>query len=498
MSSLMIIQENNRLIFASDTAHCEGNKEGIYRCYGEKVKKVHSAGKDMAFIPGMTECTNQTERDLIRFVDKKGHINNELLRQYLNRNFPKEKCKWRDLGLQDIGVTTLSVINGQSIVTNFDQNRNYEPVIHYGKVGNCMLWVDGFDNTRIHKHAMDTLRAILKNEYSSPETFIKVYQKTYSEAVGGFIQVYLMDDKGCSMVREQELIERNLKYVFRNAEAESIQLQYSAHIIAASMTGGSIDGTVITSNGSQEAGSNTTKIEEGKISTSYINVSQQSGTDRVGITPGNVLVKNANGQADISPTLITVNQINCGNINGGTPITTDNKSSQMNILYASLIPQVVSAGANFRPHSTPGDNNISCGSPSYRWTQVYAATSTISTSDRALKEQEALITEKEKKVALKIKQLLKTFKYKDAVSEKGYNARIHTGVIAQDVKEAFESENLDPYDYALFCSDTWYEKDGRACNDEESPYTVTDEGVKEVIRLGIRYEELLCFIIAAL
>lgn len=262
---------------------------------------------------------------------------------------------------------------------------------------------------------------------------------------------------------------------------------------------GKVKGAIIEGDGVTCIGeTNSTTIKNGSLTTSYINVSQQNSADNVGITPGNVLVKNASGQTNISPTLITANQINCGNINGGTPITTANKDSQINILYASTVPQVVSAGANFRPHSSSGDNNISCGSPSYRWTQVYAATATISTSDRALKEQEALITEKEKRVALKIKQLLKTFKYRDAVSEKGDNARIHTGVIAQDVKEAFESEGLNPYDYALFCSDTWYEKEGCACDDNEISYTASDEGVTEFTRLGIRYEELLCFVMAAL
>ena len=60
---------------------------------------------------------------------------------------------------------------------------------------------------------------------------------------------------------------------------------------------------------------------------------------------------------------------------------------------------------------------------------------------------------------------------------KGDDARIHVGVIAQEVEQAFVEGGLDPRRYALFCEDT------------------LEDGSK---RLGIRYDELLAFIVAAL
>jgi hypothetical protein len=39
------------------------------------------------------------------------------------------------------------------------------------------------------------------------------------------------------------------------------------------------------------------------------------------------------------------------------------------------------------------------------------------------------------------------------VQEKGDDARIHTGLIAQRVAEALESEGLDPWRYAFMCRD---------------------------------------------
>ena len=84
-------------------------------------------------------------------------------------------------------------------------------------------------------------------------------------------------------------------------------------------------------------------------------------------------------------------------------------------------------------------------------------------------------------VAKRIKGLIRKFKFNDSVAEKGDGARIHVGVIAQDVRDAFLAEGLDPYKYGLFCSDTWTTLDGNSKT-----------------RLGVRYEELLAFVIAAL
>jgi hypothetical protein len=128
------------------------------------------------------------------------------------------------------------------------------------------------------------------------------------------------------------------------------------------------------------------------------------------------------------------------------------------------------------------DNASSVGSGSYRWSVIYAATGTINTSDVNLKQDIQELTNAERNVATAIKGLIKTFRFKDAVAEKGNAARIHVGVMAQAVKSAFEAEGLDANRYALFCSDTW----------------IDEETNEEKTRLGIRYEELLAFVIAAL
>jgi len=180
------------------------------------------------------------------------------------------------------------------------------------------------------------------------------------------------------------------------------------------------------------------------------------------------------------------------------------------------------------------NGGIELGWSTYRWGQIYSTSSTISTSDRTKKQDITDISSSERKVASKIIPLLKTFRMKDAVAKKGDDARIHTGVIAQDLIAAFESEGLDAHRYGLFCYDEkWtvdgehelseivYEKDGkREYTNEDGEvvtYTKDDEGVELVkYKIGtfadkdtpgavldstfysIRYEELLCFIVSVM
>ena len=142
------------------------------------------------------------------------------------------------------------------------------------------------------------------------------------------------------------------------------------------------------------------------------------------------------------------------------------------------------------------DNTMSCGGNGVRWTVVWAATGTISTSDENEKTALLDIEQVEIDCAKELKTLIKKFKYLDAVAKKGDAARIHFGAGAQTVKATFEKHGLIAENYALFCSDTWYQKtlpDGSIDISQ-----VPANGYVEKTRLGLRYDQLLAFIIAAL
>jgi hypothetical protein len=154
----------------------------------------------------------------------------------------------------------------------------------------------------------------------------------------------------------------------------------------------------------------------------------------------------------------------------------------------------VSTG-NIYPYA---DNVSSCGLALNRWSVVYAATGTINTSDARQKTIIGSLNAAEQAVAKTIKGLFKTFKFNSAIVKKGAGARIHVGVSAQDVQAAFIAQGLDPNSYGLFCSDTWYEVNGKVQDNNGDYYTANSPNAVSVTQLGIRYEELLAFVISAM
>jgi len=172
------------------------------------------------------------------------------------------------------------------------------------------------------------------------------------------------------------------------------------------------------------------------------------------------------------------------------------------------------------------DNVIDLGAATARFDDIYATNGTIQTSDRNEKQDIEVLTAAETAVAVACKGLLRKFRWIDAVEEKGDDARIHFGIIAQDLQDAFTAEGLDAGRYAMFISSTWWEtqtdvpavvavdevldEDGNVVTEvveAKDAYTRTDtfdtlaeapEGATERTRLGVRYPELLAFIIGAI
>jgi len=138
----------------------------------------------------------------------------------------------------------------------------------------------------------------------------------------------------------------------------------------------------------------------------------------------------------------------------------------------------VTQATGFRPNV---DNTYNLGTSGQRWNTVYASVGTINTSDGNEKQQIQELTDVERRVAQRLKTLVRTFKWNSAVALKGDAARTHVGVIAQDVRAAFAAEGLDAHKYGMFCSDDIESADGTATT-----------------RLGVRYDQLLAFVLATL
>lgn len=166
---------------------------------------------------------------------------------------------------------------------------------------------------------------------------------------------------------------------------------------------------------------------------------------------------------------------------GGASGTADNDGAAGVIMHWS---------GNFLPAT---DNVRSCGDATHRWTEIFAVSGTINTSDE--REKTFLtIEDAERAAALEIKANMRKFKFNDAIKLKGDSARIHYGVSAQQIGNIMQSHGLDPNAYGFFCHDTW-EDQAAVINDNGE---TLEEAVVAGDKYGIRYDELLCFIIAAI
>lgn len=167
---------------------------------------------------------------------------------------------------------------------------------------------------------------------------------------------------------------------------------------------------------------------------------------------------------------------------------------------------------SFRPTV---DNSYTLGGASNRYSEIFAGNATINTSDGREKQQVRELLDAEQATARAIRGMIRAFKFNDAVAKKGDGARIHFGVIAQDVAAVFVANGLDPAAYSLFCYDEWDEQEevwsvlpGLAAvigEDGELIEPAVEE--RRMLmqpyrpagnRYGIRYEELMAFLIAAL
>jgi hypothetical protein len=167
------------------------------------------------------------------------------------------------------------------------------------------------------------------------------------------------------------------------------------------------------------------------------------------------------------------------------------------------------------------NGTINLGGTTNQWQNFYYSGSLVS-SDRNLKQDEEDFTAAEARVAVRIKNLMKKFRYRDRVAIRGDDARLHSGVIAQDVESAFQEEGLDAHRYSLWsetavyhdnATDTiieryYYNVDtGEHVVNEDPPYGIAGEWthiehplnypeVSRTFAYHVNYPELLCFIIA--
>jgi hypothetical protein len=144
----------------------------------------------------------------------------------------------------------------------------------------------------------------------------------------------------------------------------------------------------------------------------------------------------------------------------------------INLRYGG-VNLVSTASDGFKPAT---DNTLKLGDASVRWSTVYAGTGTINTSDARLKR---VLQIDDQLLDAWAEVEWSAYQWKDAIEAKGENkARIHVGLIAQQVKAALDKRGIDGFRYGVLCYDEWQ----HIFEPEFSEETYTHEAMVEIAR----------------
>ena len=128
------------------------------------------------------------------------------------------------------------------------------------------------------------------------------------------------------------------------------------------------------------------------------------------------------------------------------------------------------------------------GDGNHKWKEIWCTQNSInSNSDERIKQQIATVPDDVLDTWGDINWV--QFKFNDAVVEKGAEqARLHNGLIAQRVDNAFKAHGLDASRYGLFLYDEWQAKPEQKDNEGK----VITEAEPAGDAYGLRYTECLC------
>lgn len=142
------------------------------------------------------------------------------------------------------------------------------------------------------------------------------------------------------------------------------------------------------------------------------------------------------------------------------------------------------------------DNVHVCGWSGARWASVWAVNGAIQTSDGREKEWKGSLTSAEMAASKEIANSIGKYQWLHSIEEKGGEARLHIGVIAQNIIEIMAEHDLDAFRYGFVCHDEWEEK-STPQSDPVDPTKNIDVVTPAGDRFSVRYDELAMFIAAA-
>lgn len=160
------------------------------------------------------------------------------------------------------------------------------------------------------------------------------------------------------------------------------------------------------------------------------------------------------------------------------------KSHTHNAIWSGSYGVKFTSSNNFKPCDNGSDDNydnkVACGTTSSRWTRLYAGNASISTSDERMKENIRTFDERYEKLFDSLEPVTYLWK-NDGSDTRDDHDRIHTGFIAQQVKNSMDQAGLTVNDFAAFCYDD-FTKDPEWSPDSTNGFTD---------RYSLAYEEFI-------
>lgn len=132
------------------------------------------------------------------------------------------------------------------------------------------------------------------------------------------------------------------------------------------------------------------------------------------------------------------------------------------LVASSASGMTLEAGGNFSVvgNTFPAaDGTYSLGTPSGRWSQVFASNSVIGTSDETHKTRPRADTPAETDAYYEIGQLPGVWQWLEKYMVEGDDARLHSGPTVQAAIAVMDKYGLDWREYSAFCYDEWDAQD---------------------------------------
>jgi hypothetical protein len=137
----------------------------------------------------------------------------------------------------------------------------------------------------------------------------------------------------------------------------------------------------------------------------------------------------------------------------GNPVSSLISDNDGNIGIGTTTPaEKLSVNGTVAPTT---DNSRTLGTASLRWSEVFAGTGTINTSDAREKTDVRQFNASEITAAKTISKEIGVYRWLQSVAEKGDGARLHVGFTVQRAMEIMIANDLDPMAYGFICYDEW-------------------------------------------